>query len=85
MKQLKESTMSDENVNKDIKESARSVKNLDEAVEVVKEMEKMIKSNKCSFLWLAYQKGKIFEKFKTNNKFINKVNHFCNQQVHDSF
>ena len=33
--------MSDENVNKDIKESTRNVKNLDEAVELTKEMEKM--------------------------------------------
>ena len=33
--------MSDENVNKDIKESTRNVKNLDEAVELIKEMEKM--------------------------------------------
>ena len=40
MKQLKESIMSDENVNKDIEESAWNVKNLDEAEAVVKEMEK---------------------------------------------
>ena len=40
MKQLKEPIMSDENVNKDIEESAWNVKNLDEAEAVVKEMEK---------------------------------------------
>ena len=43
MKQLKESILSDENVNKDIKESTRNVKNFKE---VVKEMEKIIMSNK---------------------------------------
>ena len=43
MKQLKELILSDENVNKDIKESTRNVKNFKE---VVKEMEKIIKSNK---------------------------------------
>ena len=44
--------------------------------EVVTEMKKIIKSNKRTILWLAYQQGKIFEKFKTNNKFINMVNYF---------
>ena len=44
--------------------------------EVVTEMKKIIKSNKCTILWLAYQQGKIFEKFKNNNKFINMVNYF---------
>ena len=62
MKQLKELITSDENVNKDIKESVRKVKNFAEAAEIVKEMEKVIKSNKCSILWLAYQQSKIFEK-----------------------
>ena len=41
MKQLKELIMSDENVNKDIEESVRNVKNSVEVAEVVKEMEKM--------------------------------------------
>ena len=76
MKQLKESIMSDENVNKDIEESAWNVKNSDEVEAVVKEMEKIIKSNKCSMLWLAYQQGKISERFKAIIKFINMVNYF---------
>ena len=41
MKQLKELIMSDENLNKDIEESVRNVKNSVEVAEVVKEMEKM--------------------------------------------
>ena len=41
MKQLKELIMSDENVNKDIEELVRNVKNSVEVAEVVKEMEKM--------------------------------------------
>ena len=73
-KQLEESIMSDKNVNTDIEESARKIKNSDEAAVVVQEMEKIIKSNKCIFLWLAYQQSKRFEKFKTNDKFINLVN-----------
>ena len=50
MKQLKESIMNDENVNKDIEESARKDKNSEVAAEVVKETEKIIKSNKCNIL-----------------------------------
>ena len=33
-------------------------------------MEKFIKSNKCSILWLAYQQGQIFEKLKVDENFI---------------
>ena len=66
--------MSDEDKNNDIKESNRNVKNSDKAAEIVKEMKKkIIKSEKHSILWLAYQQGKIFETFKANNKFINMV------------
>ena len=54
MKQPKESIMSDENVNKDIEESARKVKNSKEVVEVVEEMEKIIKTiNVASYGWLT--------------------------------
>ena len=76
MKQLREAIMNNKNVNKDIKESARKVKNSEEEAEIVTEMKKIIKSNKCTILWLAYKQGKIFEKFKTNNKFINMVSYF---------
>ena len=37
---------------------------------------KIIKSNKCNILWLVYQQGKKFERFKANDKFINMVNQF---------
>ena len=66
--------MSDKNVNTDTEESVRKVKNSDEAAAVVQEMEKIINSNKCIFLWLAYQQIKRFEKFKANDKFINLIN-----------
>ena len=36
-------------------------------------MEKIIKSKKCNILWLAYQQGEIFEKFKMNDNFIDMV------------
>ena len=64
------------NANKVIENSAKNVKRSEEAVGVVKEMEKIIRSNKCCILWLAYQQGKILETFKENDKFINSVNNF---------
>ena len=45
--------MSDENVNTDIEESARKIQNSEEVAEGVKEMKKIIKSNKCNNLRLA--------------------------------
>ena len=57
--------MSDENVNKDVEESAGNVKYSDEVAEFVKEMEKVIKSNECSILWLAYQQGKYLKDLKS--------------------
>lgn len=76
MKELKESIMSDEIVNKDNEESSRNVENSEEAVEVFEDMQKFNKSNKCSILWPAYLPGQIFERFKVNNNFINMVNQF---------
>ena len=51
----------------DIEKTAESVKSLEEAVEVVNNMEKIIKSNKCNILaYLPYQQDQIFEKCKVN-------------------
>ena len=45
-------------------------------MEVVKEMKKIIRGNKCCILRLAYQQGQISERFTLNDKFINLVNQF---------
>ena len=45
--------MSDEIVNKNIENLAEKVQSSEEAVEVVKEMEKIIRSYKFYILWLA--------------------------------
>ena len=65
--------MIEEIVNEDIEKTAKSVKSSEEAVEVVHDMEKIIKRKKCNILWLAYQQGQIFEKFKMNDNFIDMV------------
>ena len=53
MKHLKESIMSDEIVNQDIENTAKNVKTSEEAMEVIKEMEKKFRSNKFSILWFC--------------------------------
>ena len=68
--------LTDEIAKQDIENKAKNIKSSDEAVEVANVMEKVIRSNECCILWLAYQQGKIFEKFKANDKLINLVNNF---------
>ena len=49
MKHVKESVMIDETLNQDIENIAKNVKSLKEPVEVVNEMEKMIKRKWIKF------------------------------------
>ena len=60
-------------VNENTGKTTERVKSSKEAVEVVNNMEKIIKSKKCNILWIAYQQGQIFEKFKMNDNFIDMV------------
>ena len=48
------------------------MKSPDEAVDIVN-MEKIIRNKKSNILWLAYQQGQIFEKFKANENFIDMI------------
>ena len=68
--------MSDENVNKISKNQPEMLKIQTKLKQLSKKWKKIIKSNKCSMLWLAYQQGKISKRFKAINKFINMINHF---------
>ena len=71
LKKIKELIMIKEIVNEDIGKTAKSVGNPEEAVEVVSNIEKVIKSNKYDILWLAYQQGQIFEILAVDEIFIN--------------
>ena len=73
MKQVKESIIIDKLVNEVIDKTAKNVKSSEEAVEVINEIKEIIKINKCNILWLAYQQGQIFERFKMNDNFIKMV------------
>ena len=68
--------MSEQILSKGIEELVKKVDNPDDAVELTKKMDKMINSNKSSVLIIAYEQGKIFNKFKTDNKFISAVSAF---------
>ena len=72
---VKESVIGNEIGNQTIENTAKNVKS-SEVMEVVKEIGKIIRIIKDSFLWLAYQQVQIFEIFKLNNKFMNMVNQF---------
>ena len=78
LKHIKESIMNKGIANQNIENTAKNSKSLEEAMEVVKEIEKIIRSNKCSILWLGYQQVPILERFKLNDYFMNMVNQFGN-------
>ena len=57
----------------------QSIKNTDDpndAIELVKKIDKLIKCTKNNILMLVYQQGKVFQKFKMNNKFAKAVTEF---------
>ena len=58
---------------KDFEKTSNSIKSPDEAVNAANNMEKIIRSKKSNILWLAYQQGQVFEKFKVNGNFIDMV------------
>ena len=47
-----------------------------DAIELVKKLDKLTKCSKNNILVLAYQQRKVFQKFKTNNKFVSAVTEF---------
>ena len=50
--------------------------NRNDAIELVKKLDKLTKSSKNNILMWAYQQGKVFKKFKMNNKFVSAVTEF---------
>ena len=51
----RQSIISDEIVNQNVENTDNNVKSSEEAMEVVKEIDKITRSNKYSILWLANQ------------------------------
>ena len=60
MEELHESIISEPMKSKGIKELAKNVDNPDDAAELTKEMDSMIKSKKNNILLIAYHQGEIW-------------------------
>ena len=68
--------MSEQMDSKDVEDLSKKVDNPDDAAELVKKIDKMIKNNKINILMLTYRQSIIFRKFKENNKFGGAVTKF---------
>ena len=55
--------MKEEVVKEYFKKTSNSIKSPGEAVDVVNNKWKIIRSKKSNILWLAYQQGQIFERY----------------------
>ena len=61
---------------KGLEKLIRTTDNSNDAIELVKKLDKLTKCNKSNILVWAYQQGKVFQKFKSNNKFVSAVTEF---------
>ena len=61
---------------KELEKSIKKTDNPNDAGELVKKIDKLIKCSKNNILTLANQQGMVFQKFKKNNKFVNAVTEF---------
>ena len=61
---------------KGLEELIKNKKNPNDAIELVKKLDKLTKCSKNNILMWAYQQGKVFQKFKMNNKFVSVVTEF---------
>ena len=62
------------NENTDIEELTNNcMEGQEDAAKVIHEFEEIIKNKKSEIVWLAYYRGKIFQKFKSKERFINDM------------
>ena len=62
------------NKNTDIEEMANNcMESQEDAAKVIHEFEEIIKNKKSDIVWLAYYQGKIFQKFRSKERFVNDV------------
>ena len=62
------------NENMDIQEMAGNcTANEEDAANVIQKFEEIIKNKKSDIIWLAYHQGKIFQKFKSKEQFVNDM------------
>ena len=78
VKLVKESIMIDKIIDQDIESTAKNIKSSEEAMKVVKEMEKKLEVTSAVFYGLPTNKIKYLKDLKLNHNFINMVNQFGN-------
>ena len=61
---------------KSLEQLIKTTDNPNDAIELVKKIDKLTKHNKNNILMLAYQQGNVFQKFKQNSTFVNAVTEF---------
>ena len=61
---------------KGLEQLIRTTDNPKDTIKLVKKLDKLTKCSKNNILVLAYQQGKVFQKFKSNNKFVSAVMEF---------
>ena len=62
------------NENTDIEEMANNcMESQQDAAKVIHEFEEIIKNKKSDIVWLAYHQGKIFQKFRSKERFVNDM------------
>ena len=65
---------SKKNKNTDIEEMANNCTESEEdAVKVIHKFEEVIKHKKSDIVWPAYHQGKIFQKFRSKERFVNDI------------
>ena len=45
----------------------------EDAVKVIQDFEEIIRNKKSDIVWLAYHQGKIFQKFRLKERFVNDM------------
>ena len=77
LQKLLDSLISKEEIEtKGLEELIKNTSNPNDAIELVKKLDKLTKYSKNNILVWAYQQGKVFQKFKSNSKFVIAVTEF---------
>ena len=61
---------------KGLEQLVKTTDNPNDAIELEKKLDKLTKCSKNNILVWAYQQGKVFQKFKSNNKFVSAIMEF---------
>ena len=77
LQKLLDSLISKEEIEtKCLEKLIKNTSNPNDAIQLVKKLVKLTKCSKNNILVWAYQQGKVFQKFKSNNKFVSAVTEF---------